>query len=457
MKTKAAITNKDFPLRRVCFTAAALLPLLSACSTDDFGSSLFGTSTEQTASMAAPNMSGSNSTVKMDATFNHAACGVFFGQANTTEIKPATNTEISLDRTPQENLMQAIAFDIDGQYESARKLYVWLTASPPENKINLDCGQGVKLSGNVNALAQRRLVALDTTAPQFARSTEIETVVAAATVAPGPDLPDPPHVERDRRFYETGGVVVAEPEDSTKPIERMEMEVSDNTAKLTMVERRNPVEPVPAASTVSTVAMQAETPKQQMTPVVIASTAAPAEQPSMTPVSAPAVSAPTISGASATAEHEGAVVASNSRPTEQGQLEIADREAVPAASMIELPMASKSSTQPVAQRSQAPTTPVKSADIAPKQPSAVNGPYYAVQLAAYRSRERAETAWTTFRASSRGVLNNAPHEVISIAIEGKGLFFRLLTGQYAAKSEATTACGQLKSVGVDCLIRRVTP
>lgn len=394
----------------------------------------------------------------MDTALNQAACGLFFGYVNPKEITQTANTEISLDRTPQENLMQAIAFDIDGQYENARKLYVWLTASPPENKVNLDCGQGVRLSGNVNTLAQRRLVALDASAPQFARSNEIETVVAAATVAPGPELPDPPQVERDRRFYETGGVVVAEPEDSTKPIERMKMEVSDNTVKLTMVERRSSAAEspaVPAKSAESALALEAEKANQPMTPAVIAPSAQPAEKPAMTPAAAPVVDAPTISGSVATVEHTGAMVASNSRPIEQGQLEIADRKDTNTASMIELPMRSKPAPQ--AQTTRPATTTRTTAASVPAPTSVADGPYYAVQLAAYRSRERAESAWTTFRSSSRGVLANASHEVISIAIEGQGLFFRLLTGQYATKPDATAACTRLKSVGVDCLIRRVTP
>ncbi|WP_288349675.1 SPOR domain-containing protein [uncultured Thalassospira sp.] len=469
MKIRAATRKKNAPLKKGWFAAAALLPLLGACSTDDFSGLWFGTSSSDVSAMQPSSVDGpatDNSQTGND--LNRAACGLFFGKTTPAEVSHIAATEISLTRTPQENLMQAIAYDINGNYENARKLYVWLTASPPENKINLDCGQGIKLTGNVNALAQRRLVALDEIAPQFARSSEIESVVAAATVVPGPDLPDPPKVERDRRFYETGGVVTAEPEDSTKPIERMDMPVSENTAQLTRVECRvsqpqTTSTPSAAMTSPGTVDAPATAASQPTIIPVIPAQPAPAKE--QTPAAAskaakaPVTEAPTIAGTATDVDHQGAVVATNSRPVEQGELEIIDRE--PSSTMIELPMASQSTPAPAPAPRSTPsvaekTAPAPAPSSAPTVSSATrSGPYYAVQLAAYRSRGRAEDAWPKFQNSSRGMLTNADHEVVSIAIEGKGLFFRLLTGTYARQSEAAQACNQLKSAGVDCLIRRV--
>lgn len=467
MKIRAATRKKNAPLKKGWFAAVALLPLLGACSTDDFSGLWFGSSSNDVSAMQPSSVDGpAIDSPQTGNDLNRAACGLFFGKTTPAEVSHIAATEISLTRTPQENLMQAIAYDINGNYENARKLYVWLTASPPENKINLDCGQGIKLTGNVNALAQRRLVALDEIAPQFARSSEIESVVAAATVAPGPDLPNPPKVKRDRRFYETGGVVTAEPEDSTKPIERMDMPVSENTAQLTRVERRvsqpqTTSTPSAAMTSPGTVAAPATAASQPTIIPVIPAQPAPAKEqmPAASPktVTPPVTEAPTIAGTAADVDHQGAVVATNSRPVEQGELEIIDRE--PSSTMIELPMASQSkpapaprSTPSVAEK----TAPAPAPSSAPAASSETrSGPYYAVQLAAYRSRGRAEDAWPKFQNSSRGMLTNADHEVVSIAIEGKGLFFRLLTGTYARQSEAAQACNQLKSAGVDCLIRRV--
>ncbi|BDW96150.1 hypothetical protein MACH10_18350 [Thalassospira tepidiphila] len=356
---------------------------------------------------------------------------------------------ISLDRSPADNFLQAISYDMDGNYESARKLYVWLTATPPDAKIDLDCGQGVRLSGSINSLAQRRLVTLDASSPEYARSKEIDAVVASATVAPGPELPNPPQVERDRRFYETGGVVEAEPEAPTSPVVRMEMEVSENTARLTRVDRQT------AAPNTTPEATPVPAPKRTNGPATSGTeTAVSKLAPVAAPAPVPVIAAPTIAGDAASTEHKGAMVTSNARPTEQGELDIVDPK--PEAPMIELPI---TSTEPVAtQNAMAPSTENSTpAETATSQTTQSDSPYYAVQLAAYRSRGRAEDAWTKFQSASHGMLAAAQHEVVSIAIEGKGLFFRLLTGMYSSSGEATQACNSLKSAGTDCLVRRVSP
>ena len=416
------------------------------------------------------------------AALDRATCGLFFDQDHVrdqaTETASSTDMQpISLDASPQDNLLQAISYDLDGHYDNARKLYVWLTASSPDLKIDLDCGQGIRLSGSVNSLAQRRLVALDRSKPQFARSAEIDTVVAAATVAPGPDLPNPPQVDRNRDFYKTGGVVAAEPEDRASPTPPMEMNVSENTARLTSVERNTPtVAPAPARSTSSATINAAapaksasKAPVAVVAPVpVLKETAEPAPKP-VNSMAAETTSAPTIAGDQQETTHTGAMVATNARPVEQGELEITD--SAPATSMIEVPMASKApataNDMPDVTPKAAPTQ--KPIPVATTQPTTQNepivapsgvapsGPYYAVQLAAYRTRERAESSWSVFQSRSNGVLTNAQHDVSTIAIEGQGLFFRLITGQYATNDQAAQACTALKNQGVDCLVRRITP
>lgn len=347
---------------------------------------------------------------------------------------------------------------MDGNYESARKLYVWLTATPPDTKVDLDCGQGVRLSGSINSLAQRRLVTLDASSPEYARSKEIDTVVASATVAPGPELPDPPQIERDRRFYKAGGVVEAEPEAPTSPLVRMDMDVSENTARLTRVERQTAtpntkpaIAPAPNRTTGAS-ANQTETTVSKLPPV--AAPAPVASRPTQSATPAPVLDTPTIAGDEASTEHTGAIVTSNARPTEQGELDIVDRQ--PAAPMIELPI---TSTEPTStQNAIAPALETsRPRETNARATAQVNPPYYAVQLAAYRTRDRAEDAWSKFQNASHGMLDSADHEVVSIAIEGKGLFFRLLTGMYVSSAEATQACNTLRSAGTDCLVRRVTP
>ncbi|MBS8272688.1 SPOR domain-containing protein [Thalassospira tepidiphila] len=450
MKSRSATTKNNPGNKRGWITAAALLPLLAACSTDDLSGLWFGSSsTPQEITSASANQSSAAEKNN----FDQVACGLFLGQTeNQTRSQEGnssgTSSPISLASSPQENLLQAISYDMDGNYQSARKLYVWLTATPPDTKVDLDCGQGIRLSGSINSLAQRRLVALDAASPEYARSEEIDTVVASATVPPGPELPDPPQVERDRRFYETGGVVTAEPEAPTNAVARMDIEVSENTAQLTRVERRT-ASTAPAASKATNDAkIKAEKPTQPPKNTN-ASTVA-----KIAPVAAPepVTEAPTIAGDSASTEHSGAIVTSNARPVEQGELDVVDRR--PEAPMIELPIAS--ATPPsgaTTETSQSMATEPNP----PAQTTASTAPYYAVQLAAYRSRGRAEGAWSKFQNASHGMLAAADHEVVSIAIEGKGLFFRLLTGTYGTAAAATQACNTLKSAGTDCLVRKVSP
>ncbi len=438
MKIKFATNKFTSHPHRVWVTAAIFLPLLTACSSGDSQDSWFSWSSSS--GQKADSSYKTVSTAKTGA-FNQAACGLFFGQNAVSDhidmpVSEDETSGISLDENPQETLLQAIAYDMRQDYEPARRLYVWLTATPPDMQIDLDCGQGVRLSGSINSLAQRRLIALDASVPEFARSDEIDSVIATATVAAGPELPTPPKVDRDTRFYEASGAINAEPEVRTGPVVRMDMPVSSNTAQLTRVDKRPQVKP---------------------------DVGAPARSSSLS-------STPTIAGSAASTEHDGAVIASNNRPVAQGTLDIGDQK--PALSMIEIPIGSQSAPAPAVARSKAPQPPkientapsenvVKQTKAAsdvtasPEAPSAT--PYYAAQLAAYRSRERAESAWVKFQNTANGVLSAADHEVVSIAIEGKGLYFRLLTGKYGTSSEARQACNDLKTAGIDCLVRRVTP
>lgn len=468
MKIRSATSSKIFPGRRIWFTAAALLPFLAACSTDDISGLWFGSSEDQTARPADTANSTSAPSASEQTRFNSKACGLFFGQPGRTDETSATGAqsespEILLERSPQQNLLQAISHDMDGNYESARKLYVWLTASPPDATIDLDCGQGIRLTGSVNSLAQRRLAALDAGLPEFARSAEIETVVASATVAPGPILPDPPKVVRDRRFYQQGKFVSPEPEDRTDAFPQMQMDVSENTARLTRVERRtNAPAASPTTAPVSSAPVTAPAPQE--TPVAVPKLESREAQPAAVPaaiqpasqITAPEIAPATIAGAAVDSGNTGAVIVPNSRPVEQGELDVIDR--VPDTSMVNVPMATNSQTPApspaVRRQTQAPRATETAATAATTTAPA---PYYAIQLAAYRSRDRAEGAWPKLQSASRGVLADAPHQVMSIAIEGKGLFFRLLTGQFDDRSSAESTCARLKSVGVDCLIRRVTP
>jgi hypothetical protein len=83
--------------------------------------------------------------------------------------------------------------------------------------------------------------------------------------------------------------------------------------------------------------------------------------------------------------------------------------------------------------------------------------YYALQLAAYRSREIAEASWLKIQKNSNGLLDGIDHEIRTLAVKDKGLYFRLLTGHFAEKSVAIKVCEGFKKEKMDCIVRHIEP
>lgn len=422
---------------------ALLIPLLSACSSNSM-MSLFGDDTKSREIKISDTDSQSQTATTAD--IDSAACGLFFDGASARTVSNQLHNDtlaepISLKGDPADDLRHAIALDLAREHAKARRLYLWLTAADPNAVTSINCGNGIILSGTITSLAQKRIKAMDISNPDLARSREIDAVVASAIVAPGPELPDPPMVQRNRDFYKNTVAVDIPPEDSTAARPVMEMDVSSNTARLTSVDR----------------------PARHI--------AAPSVAPQTAPMTA-ARTPPTIKGDAVTPSASNKTLLSTTRPIESGTLEQADKAAAPQATVIEVPIVDTSNKAPVRERTvEMPTEPTKIAEAPAALSSRETDPkpeplqtvqksrssYYAVQLAAYRSRELAESRWLKFETMADGILRDATHEVQSIAIEGQGLFFRLMTGQYSSQTEAQSACSGLKRAGIDCLIRHIKP
>lgn len=95
--------------------------------------------------------------------------------------------------------------------------------------------------------------------------------------------------------------------------------------------------------------------------------------------------------------------------------------------------------------------PKKVAVAVPKA-SEVTGPAYRVQLGAFRSTDAAEKAWSDLQKKHSELLQGLPHKVETVEIKGKGMFYRLQTGAYAARDGAGNLCTNLKKVKQDCLV-----
>ena len=96
-------------------------------------------------------------------------------------------------------------------------------------------------------------------------------------------------------------------------------------------------------------------------------------------------------------------------------------------------------------------------------PSAVHAPGAAVaaaasgaqvQLHSSRSRDAALAAWNLLSSEEKDLLGSLEHRVVKAEIPERGVFYRLWAGPLADTAAAKRLCGQLKSRGRDCLVRR---
>lgn len=370
------------------------------------------------------------------------------------------DTLINLGAKPADDLQKAVLLDLAGKADPARRLYLWLTAADPDSVFEMKCGNGVTLSGKVPRLAQQRLELLDQRHPELVQSSEINRKVSEAVVPPGPTLPTPPKVKRNTDFYKESGPINVPPEDSLNGEKKFKMDVSANTAALTSTDDTMPrahaiAKPDPRPQQdISASAPRPSAPEKSQTTAARTPAPVPSTEtdvgatPSATPkahdmrdMAAPTPSSGTIAGQQNSSAATDPVLTSTSRPEENGTLEYHD----PAPKFVEVPMTA------------APSTPSKAASTTSSHTADPSGPYYAIQLAAYRTRDRAENAWREIVSRSDGIFNGVDHEVRSIAITGKGLFFRLMTGHFETRGDAKSTCDGFKRAGLDCLVRRVTP
>lgn len=108
---------------------------------------------------------------------------------------------------------------------------------------------------------------------------------------------------------------------------------------------------------------------------------------------------------------------------------------------------------------QAPVqTAVQPADLQPpSEPppaTAPSGGGWTVQLAALPDRAEAEKQWRAIAQRRASLLNGMTPTFADADLGEKGIFTRILVGNYPSRGEAEAFCAQLKQAGQDCLIRR---
>ncbi|MEM9573121.1 MAG: SPOR domain-containing protein [Pseudomonadota bacterium] len=104
-------------------------------------------------------------------------------------------------------------------------------------------------------------------------------------------------------------------------------------------------------------------------------------------------------------------------------------------------------TLPEIAETEAPAAPV----IAATSRFATSGSFQ-VQLAALRSREAAQNAWSGFQRTAPDLFYGATLDVQRADLGSKGVFYRLRVGSFADREAAKGFCADVKATGKDCMV-----
>lgn len=77
---------------------------------------------------------------------------------------------------------------------------------------------------------------------------------------------------------------------------------------------------------------------------------------------------------------------------------------------------------------------------------------FQVQLAALRSREAAQNAWSGFQRTAPDLFYGANLDVQRADLGAKGVFYRLRIGSFADREAAKGFCADVKATGKDCMV-----
>jgi cell division septation protein DedD len=82
---------------------------------------------------------------------------------------------------------------------------------------------------------------------------------------------------------------------------------------------------------------------------------------------------------------------------------------------------------------------------------AAEGPYLA-QIASLKSADAADAAWTRFSRRAPALFAPARKDVQQADLGERGIYFRVRAGYFATRADAAQFCGQVKSLGQECLV-----
>lgn len=82
---------------------------------------------------------------------------------------------------------------------------------------------------------------------------------------------------------------------------------------------------------------------------------------------------------------------------------------------------------------------------------AADGPY-AAQIASLKSADAADAAWARFSRRSPALFRDARKDIQQADLGERGVYFRVRAGYFASRADAAQFCGQVKSLGQECLV-----
>ncbi len=116
----------------------------------------------------------------------------------------------------------------------------------------------------------------------------------------------------------------------------------------------------------------------------------------------------------------------------------------------------KTPAKTTAKKTSPPPAPAKTASsVASKATAKAPAGAYLVQIAAFRSRAKADAAWTRLAKAHRDLLGKLKPLVRKVDLGAeKGVYYRLRAGPLRNAAEARALCAKLKARKLDCLVVR---
>ena len=81
---------------------------------------------------------------------------------------------------------------------------------------------------------------------------------------------------------------------------------------------------------------------------------------------------------------------------------------------------------------------------------------FAIHLASFRTKDRAETGWNNLQRQFPELIGQRDQIIRSVEVEAQGAFFRIMTGPFEARSRAQDLCGEFESREQYCMVLRLT-